>query len=111
VWFPCISPSVSALHGTENSSNLQTDSRCSLLDTSKSLKGTQNTKAVMVSPQVNIHRIKVRGPCRASASYPPFSESLIQRLSDNMPKIRKCPIMHEPHALSPMKSRILQASW
>jgi hypothetical protein len=71
------------------------------------------------SPQVSscqkIQRVKVRGLCKpvdwASTSYPLFTESLVQVLSDKAEKMRWCPIMHEPHMLSLMKRHMFQEYW
>jgi hypothetical protein len=45
-----------------------------------------------MSPQPKIQRIKVRESCRpvdwVSASYPLFTESLVQVLSDNVEKMK-----------------------
>jgi hypothetical protein len=65
-----------------------------------------------VSPQPKIQMIKVRGSCRsvvgASASYPLFTKSLVQVLSDNVEKMRWCPIICDPHVLSLMKRNMFQ---
>jgi hypothetical protein len=69
-------------------------------------------QSLQVSPQPNIQRIKVRRSCRpvdwASAPYPPFTESLVQVLSDSAEKMRWCPIMHGPRVLSLMKRHMFQ---
>jgi hypothetical protein len=65
-----------------------------------------------MSPQPKIQRIKIREVCRpvdwASTSYPMLTESLVQVLSDNAEKMKRCPIMHEPHVLSLMKRHMFQ---
>jgi hypothetical protein len=68
-----------------------------------------NTSTNLMYPQrqKKIQMIKVRGSCRpvgwASASYPLFTERLVQVLCDNAKKMNWCPIMHEPQILSSMK--------
>jgi hypothetical protein len=46
----------------------------------------------------------------ASASYPLFTESLVQVLSDGAEKMKWCPITHEPHVLL-MKGHMFQEYW
>jgi hypothetical protein len=112
VRFPCISAQLSALRRTEVRTLLKIpgftqiswqkfSALCSNTRTSKSMLGAEHTKAFRCPQCQKAQIIEVRGSFRpvdwASASYPMFTESLIQVLSDNAEKVRWCPIMHEPH--------------
>jgi hypothetical protein len=65
--------------------------------------GTRWGRAVSFTPRRLFQRVRVRRSCRpvdwTTASYPLFSESVVQVLSDNAEKMSWCPIRHEPHVL------------
>jgi hypothetical protein len=121
VWAPCVSTQLSALCRTKMRSlseipgfsgiSWQTFStRCcytSVIDRHRIHQSTY------VSPRREIRRIKVRGSCRTlhwtSASCPLFTGSLVQVLPDSAEKMRRCPIMHEPHVL--LKRHTFQEYW
>jgi hypothetical protein len=106
-------------HSVENSwfhSNLLTGIPTRCCDTSNSLSGAECAKVSRCPvPRAKSQRITVRRPCRpvdwAPASYPLFTESLVQVLSNNAETLRWCPIMHEPHVLPLVKRHVFLEYW
>jgi hypothetical protein len=74
-----------------------------------------NMPKFWLSQQPKIQKFALRGSCRPvdwiSASYPLFTKSLLQVLSDNVEKIRCRPIRYKPYRLSLMKRHIFQKYW
>jgi hypothetical protein len=97
--------------------SLESSERHSLLVivTPLSHRSALSTPKLLGVPTAKIQRIKVIGSCRpvdwASASYPLFTKSLVQVLSDNAEKISWCHIMHELQVLSLMKRHMFQEYW
>jgi hypothetical protein len=101
VWYPCSSTRLSDLRQTEAGTLLkipgyaQISSQpfpASCYNTSKSLIGVEYTKASMSFHGQKIHRNEVRRSCRpvdwTSVSYPRYTESLVQLVSDNVERMR-----------------------
>jgi hypothetical protein len=118
MWFPCISTQLSALRRTEvrvlskipgfarNSDGHSLLSavitcHCSALNTLEHLYICLHSQ----------NSIKIGPVDWASASWPLFTESLVQVLSDNAETMRWCPILHEPYVFLFMKRHLFQEYW
>jgi hypothetical protein len=99
VWFPSISAQLSAVPRTEVRTRISWQAfhtRCC----NKCHWSALNTLKYLGVPTAKNPKDSGRGSCRpvycASASYPLFTESLVQVLSDSAEEVSLCSIMHEP---------------